>query len=70
MRAAESHSTEDCPVKMKLIAPPLYVLTTQTLDKNQGVEVLNQACEACKGDPRTLWRCSHPYFIETHHLVL
>ena len=50
MRSAESHSTEDCPVKMKLIAPPLYVLTTQTLDKQQGVEVLNQACEACKGE--------------------
>jgi translation initiation factor 2 subunit 1 len=32
-------STEDCPVKMKLVAPPLYVLTTQTLDKNKGVEV-------------------------------
>lgn len=39
MRAAEACSTEDCPVKMKLVAPPLYVLTTQTLDKNAGVEV-------------------------------
>lgn len=28
MRAAEAKSTEDCPVKMKLVAPPLYVLTT------------------------------------------
>lgn len=28
MRAAEKMSTEDCPVKMKLVAPPLYVLTT------------------------------------------
>jgi hypothetical protein len=26
-------------VKMKLVAPPLYVLTTQTLDKVKGVEV-------------------------------
>ena len=25
---------------MKLVAPPLYVLTTQTLDKVKGVEVL------------------------------
>ncbi|KAF9604771.1 hypothetical protein IFM89_010312 [Coptis chinensis] len=24
---------EDCPVKMKFVAPPLYALTTQTLDK-------------------------------------
>jgi hypothetical protein len=28
MRAAEAKSTEECPVKMKLVAPPLYVLTT------------------------------------------
>lgn len=47
MRAAEAVSTEECPVKMKLVAPPLYVLTTQTLDKNKGVEVLNLACETC-----------------------
>jgi hypothetical protein len=32
---------------MKLVAPPLYVLTTQTLDKNKGVEVLTAACESC-----------------------
>lgn len=35
MRAAERESTEDCPVKMKLVAPPLYVLNTTTLDKDQ-----------------------------------
>ena len=28
MRAAEATSTEECPVKIKLVAPPLYVLTT------------------------------------------
>jgi translation initiation factor 2 subunit 1 len=47
MRAAEASGTEECPVKMKLVAPPLYVLTTQTLDKNRGVEVLTVACDAC-----------------------
>jgi translation initiation factor 2 subunit 1 len=46
MRAAEAASTEDCPVKMVLVAPPLYVLTTQTLDKAKGVEVLTAACDA------------------------
>ena len=29
MRAGETASVEGCPVKMKLVAPPLYVLTTQ-----------------------------------------
>lgn len=48
MRAAEKQSTVDCPVKMKLVAPPLYVLTTNTLDKVSGVEVLTAACAACK----------------------
>lgn len=48
MRAAQATSTEDCEVKMKLVAPPLYVLTTSTLDKVKGVEVLTAACKACE----------------------
>jgi translation initiation factor 2 subunit 1 len=49
MRAAEALSTEDCPVKVKLVAPPLYVLTTQSLDKQRGIDALAAACDACKG---------------------
>lgn len=48
MRAAQGCSTEDNEVKMKLVAPPLYVLTTQTLDKAVGIDVLTKATEACK----------------------
>ncbi|KAK9829344.1 hypothetical protein WJX72_005290 [[Myrmecia] bisecta] len=48
MRAAEAVGTEECPVKMKLVAPPLYVLTTQTLEKAMGVTVLDKAVEVCK----------------------
>lgn len=33
MKKAEAEGSDDCPVKIKLVAPPLYVLTTQTLDK-------------------------------------
>lgn len=33
MRKAEATGNNDCPVKIKLVAPPSYVLTTQTLDK-------------------------------------
>ncbi|XP_021716284.1 eukaryotic translation initiation factor 2 subunit alpha homolog [Chenopodium quinoa] len=47
MRKAEASGTEDCPVKIKLVAPPLYVLTTQTLDKEQGLATLHKAIEAC-----------------------
>ncbi|PNT77569.1 hypothetical protein BRADI_1g65210v3 [Brachypodium distachyon] len=34
-------------IKIKLVAPPLYVLTTQTLDKDQGISVLTDAVKAC-----------------------
>lgn len=48
MRTAEKLSTEDIEVKMKLVAPPLYVLTTQTLEKNRGLELLREACDKCR----------------------
>jgi len=47
MRKAEAAGTEECPVKIKLVAPPLYVLTTQTLDKDLGIAVLESAVKAC-----------------------
>lgn len=47
MRKSEAAGNDDCPVKIKLVAPPLYVLTTQTLDKEQGISVLNNAVKAC-----------------------
>eukprot|EP01038_Epipyxis_sp_PR26KG_P004824 gene4824-6759_t len=42
----ESKSTSDAQVKIKLISPPMYVMTTMTLDKDYGIEVMNQAIEA------------------------
>ncbi|KAL0401161.1 UNVERIFIED_CONTAM: Eukaryotic translation initiation factor 2 subunit alpha [Sesamum latifolium] len=47
MRKAEAAGNQDCPVKIKLVAPPAYVLNTQTLDKEQGIAILNKAIEAC-----------------------
>ncbi|GFQ07396.1 eukaryotic translation initiation factor 2 subunit alpha [Phtheirospermum japonicum] len=47
MRKAEAAGNADCPVKIKLVAPPAYVLNTQTLDKEQGIAILNNAIEAC-----------------------
>jgi translation initiation factor 2 subunit 1 len=47
MRKAEAAGSDDCPVKIKLVAPPLYVLTTQTLDKEKGILVLNNAIACC-----------------------
>jgi translation initiation factor 2 subunit 1 len=47
MRKAEAVGTKDCPVKIKLVAPPAYVLNTQTLDKDQGIQILRKAIVAC-----------------------
>ena len=38
-------TTELPPVKIKLIAPPLYVMTCTTLDKEMGIQQLNEAIE-------------------------
>ncbi|PIA47672.1 hypothetical protein AQUCO_01400348v1 [Aquilegia coerulea] len=48
IRKAEAASNKDCPVKVQLVAAPLYVFTTtHTLDKEQGILVLTNAVEAC-----------------------
>ena len=41
----EDKGTTENPVKIKLIAPPMYVMTCMTLDKEQGLETMNQANE-------------------------
>lgn len=45
LKAAEVLSTETMQVKAKLVAAPLYVISTQALDKNQGVALLEKAIE-------------------------
>jgi len=40
MRAAETVSTEDCKVRVSLVASPLYVITTHTLDKDFGIKLV------------------------------
>ncbi|ODV95127.1 hypothetical protein PACTADRAFT_43114 [Pachysolen tannophilus NRRL Y-2460] len=42
---AESLSDEHNQIKAKLVAAPLYVLTTQSLDKQQGIDLLEKAIE-------------------------
>lgn len=43
LRRAEANNTPDTQVKVKLVSPPLYVLTSQCLDKNTGIAVLEKA---------------------------
>lgn len=43
--AGETVSTEEVPIKIRLIAPPLYVMMTTSLDKQKGLEVMNKSIE-------------------------
>ena len=38
--------TEDLPIKIKLVAPPLYVMLCSALDKSKGIALLNEAIDA------------------------
>jgi len=39
---------EKTPIKIKLIAPPIYVLSATTLEKESGIELLNKAIDTIK----------------------
>lgn len=46
LRAAEKLNSAETPIKVKLVSPPLYVLTSQCLEKNMGLQALEKAIEA------------------------
>ncbi|KAI9505925.1 hypothetical protein GGI25_001454 [Coemansia spiralis] len=48
IKAAEMLSTEDTPIKIRLIAPPTYVMTTTSINKNEDIELMERAIEAAK----------------------
>ncbi|KAJ5286491.1 Translation initiation factor 2 alpha subunit [Penicillium rubens] len=43
LRAAEADNTPENQIKVRLVAPPLYVLASQCLDKTLGVKLLEEA---------------------------
>ncbi|KAG2419638.1 eukaryotic translation initiation factor 2 alpha subunit [Aspergillus terreus] len=45
LRTAEESNTVDNQIKVKLVAPPLYVLTSQCLDKAIGIKTLEEAIQ-------------------------
>ncbi|OBZ70924.1 Eukaryotic translation initiation factor 2 subunit alpha [Grifola frondosa] len=46
LRAGEQQSSETVPIKAKLVAPPLYVLSTNATDKYAAVDRLERAIES------------------------
>merc|ERR1712071_300226 len=45
LKAGIACSTEEIPIKINLIAPPLYVMTTQTPERQDGLKALEIAIE-------------------------
>lgn len=45
LAAGEAVSTEDIAIKVKLVAPPLYVLLSTCMDKSRGLELMTRALE-------------------------
>lgn len=50
LRTAEASNTENNQVKVRLVSPPLYVLTSTCLDKNAGISRLEGAIQDIKSD--------------------
>ncbi|KAL1501537.1 hypothetical protein ABEB36_006840 [Hypothenemus hampei] len=48
LKAGLALSTEELPIKINLIAPPLYVMTTSTPEKQDGLRILNEAIEVIR----------------------
>ncbi|KAI9639122.1 putative eukaryotic translation initiation factor 2 alpha subunit [Dioszegia hungarica] len=46
LRAGEAVGTDEVPIKIRLVAPPLYVISTTSTDKNAAMETMEKAVEA------------------------
>lgn len=45
LRKGEQIGTQDIPIKIKLVAPPLYVVNSTCFDKQRGIELLEKSLE-------------------------
>ena len=46
LQAGEAVSTEEVPIKVRLVAPPLYVMTTTSTDKVAAIDLMEKAVDA------------------------
>lgn len=67
LKEGEKIETETIPVKVKLVAPPLYVLLTNSTDKQGGIDLLEKALENIEksikgegGDLQVKMKVGHP----------
>lgn len=45
LTAGEAVSTPEVPIKVRLVAPPLYVMSTTSTDKNAAIELMEKAVD-------------------------
>lgn len=57
LRQALKHQTEEFPLEVTLVAPPKYMVTTQTVKQKQGKEALKKALETMGEKARELGLC-------------
>lgn len=48
LSAGEATGSEEFPIKIKLVVPFLHVVTTTSLQKESGIEALNEALDVVK----------------------
>jgi len=48
LQAGQALGSAQEPIKIRLIAPPMYVMTCMTLEKDSGIELLNQSINAVR----------------------
>lgn len=48
LKTGLNQSTADLPIKINLIAPPLYVVTTTTQDRSEGMAKLNTTLQVIR----------------------
>merc|ERR1711892_85937 len=46
LRAGIDKGTEEIPIRINLIAPPVYVMTCSTPERSDGLALLNEGCKA------------------------
>jgi hypothetical protein len=46
LKAGEALSTEEVPIKVRLVAPPLYVMSTTSTDKTAAIDTMEKAVAA------------------------
>merc|ERR1712107_904561 len=54
LRAGIGLGTQEIPIRINLIAPPVYVMTCSTPERSDGLELLKKACEVVEERSRPL----------------